>query len=177
MLGTKLNVIKKEPKEMQLDPEMESSLLDAEMEEDAMKQELLPGRFSQAAINNTLKPLMAFFKSLGISDFETLEAVSEDVISPDIASAILAAVEMLNSAIAAEVLDENMSVTLEDITDDAGLSMLSSRLMQIARNKRLAKELKAFLESAETEEPAEVVPAIEEDLAVDSDALMMSRIS
>jgi len=178
MYGMKMNVIKKKKEELKdvpMDMETEGMIKEVESEEDALKQDLLPGRFTAPAINTVLKPLQAFFTSLGISDFETLSPVSEDIISADIASAILASVEMINSAVAAEVLDEEMMMDATEITDDRSLAMLAARLQKLTKNKKLVKELKSFLETPETPE-VEVEVEVAEEKPVDSEKLFMDRM-
>jgi hypothetical protein len=177
MYGMKIDIMKKKKEELKdvpLDTETEGMIKEVENEEDALKQDLLPGRFTAPAINTVLKPLQAFFTSLGIEDFETLSPVSEDMVSPDIASAIMAAVEMINSAVEADVLDEEMMMDATEITDDRSLAMLGARLQKLAKNKKLIKEMKSFLEQPEEETEVEV--EMTEEKPVDSEQLFMDRM-
>ena len=178
MLGMKMNIVKSKKDEMKdvpLDSELSELSSAVEAEEDAAKQELLPGRFSATAINTLTKTLQKFFSALGIEDFATLENVTEDAMTPDIVSAIMAAVEMLQSAVSAEILDEDMSISAEDINDDRALAMLAGRLQRVVKNRKLLKELKTLMDTPEEPKPE---PMMEEETEepVDSEQLFMDRM-
>lgn len=175
-LGTRINMIKKQPEmeNMPMDLEVEELSMQVEEEEGALTKDLLPGRFTSTAINTLTKTLQKFFSALGIQDFEALKNVSEDAMSSDIAGAIMAAVEMLKSAVDAEVLEEDMSLSLEELNDDRSLAMLAGRLQRVIKNRKLLKELKAYLDSAE--EPSEAPEMEMTEEPVDSDKLFAERM-
>lgn len=138
--------------------ELQEASEDAVTEEDALFAEMAPvGDFSVRSMRILVKALN---KVLPLFDLPVMEEYKEDVDSlpVDLTRVLSMISQSTLDASAREDIEAELQFSLDDITSDADLKVLSGKLESLSKNK----DFKKFLKEP-APEAAEVVDATEDD--------------
>jgi len=169
--------------EIELDPAMlgmqaeaegvVAELADAEdMEYEAMSP---TGRFSRAALNSLVKAHNKVSKMFGAETYPDFDD-DQSRFPTRFVREIMMIAQAVDDAIAAGEVDAEMSISLDGVSGDRDLAILTGKMDQLSKSKDFARFLKSPPEMPEmeeevTEEEVEVEPTEEE-----MDQLFMGRM-
>ena len=155
-----------------IDTELEA----AQAADEKLMQEASPkGKFSKAALNSlvaaTNKLLPAFEQDPGYPTF------TEDLtqLPPDFTRVLSMFAAASADAAAADRVDGELAISLDDLVDDTGLKQLAGKINMLARDRMF----KQFLQEEAPEEEEEVAEVQEEEAPMteeDEEALFMERM-
>lgn len=142
--------------------EIEIAVGQAEMDDEAMYAEMAPRAtnrpFSRKALNNLVKATNRLLPLFGQDP--TYPEFDEDIqVFPTDFVRVLAMFQgAANEAVDTDILDMEMDMLMEDITDDQAVNMLAGKLTQLAQSKEFKRFLTEAMEEPEgmeMEEPME----------------------
>jgi hypothetical protein len=162
----------KEPAEI----ELELKVGELEGEEDGMYQDMSPvGRFSKGALNSLVSVHNQVSKMFGMKPYASFEEDQESfpgAFTKEISMIIDAA----DDAAEAEVIGMEMVPSLENITTDKDVALLSGKIGMLAKSKDFKKFLAEPKEEEEEMPEAEMAPAEGEMSEADMDKLFSERM-
>jgi predicted transport protein len=162
----------KEPAEI----ELELKVGELEGEEDGMYQDMSPvGRFSKGALNSLVSVHNQVSKMFGMKPYASFEEDQESfpgAFTKEISMIIDAA----DDAAEAEVIGMEMVPSLENITTDKDVALLSGKIGMLAKSKDFKKFLAEPREEEEEMPEAEMAPAEGEMSEADMDKLFSERM-
>ena len=150
--------------EVALQGELNQGFAAADAEQDATFQSAAPtGNFTVKSLNNLVGAVNKVLPFFG--DVEQYPTFSEDIVEfPQEFVRVLSMVgAAADDAITAEVLEPDMTFSLDEIVDDASLTLVASKLTQLSASKDFKKWL--------SETPPEEEAVVEETAAVEGDVL------
>jgi len=145
--------------EVLLEEELNSAMGAVQSEEDAMYADAAPrGDFHQKSLNALVGSVN---RALPLFGQEPYPKFSEDVqVLPQEFVRVLGMIgQAAGDAIAAGVIEPELTISLDEITDDASLTTIASKVDALSRNK----DFKKFLEEPAPEEEE----VVEEDVVVE----------
>ena len=148
--------------EVALEGELKSAMGAVQGEEDAMFADAAPrGDFSVKSLNNLVG---AVNKVLPLFGAEAYPKFSEDtqVLPQEFVRVLSMIGQAASDAIAGEVVDAELTISLDEITDDTSLTTVASKIDALSRNN----DFKKFLSEPAPEEEAEMMPPTEEEEVV-----------
>jgi len=155
------------------------------VEEDGMVGEFSPqGNFSKKTLNTLVKQTRQLQPLYGLNaDYpEFQEDIQE--FPTEFTRLLVMFKQSIDDAIATDILDEEKSFILEEITDDKSVQLLAGKLGAIAKDKKFKKFLEqpeeVPIEEAPLEEPTQLIDEERTPLPEGSDAsideLFMERL-
>ena len=156
--------------EVALEGELQSAMGKVQGEEDAMFADAAPrGDFSVKSLNNLVG---AVNKVLPMFEAEQYPKFSEDItVLPQEFVRVLGMIgQAAGDAIAGDVVDAELTISMDEIVDDTSLTTVASKIDALSRNKDFKKFLSepAPVEDEVMSTPEEEVVA-EEEVASDED--------
>jgi hypothetical protein len=148
--------------------ELSTAVGEAEADDDLAFAEMAPsGKYSAQNLNllvaATNKLLPIFEQS---PDYPTFEGPIDGVLPTDFVRVLVMFLGAVDSAIAADAIDDEMAYDLQELVDDASLLQLSGRLTALAANR----DFRQFLKN-----PPEEEDDTEETLPISDEEALMSN--
>jgi len=174
-VATEIIIAGRSPEESPLAEDLNEAEMTDEMNYEAMSPE---GSFTMNSMNALVKATNKLLPAFGQApDYPTFDA---DVSKfPTEFTRILAMFSAAtNDAAEMEVIDPEMVISLDAITDDRSLKMLAGRVDALSRNKDFKKFLKEPMPMKEEEEVSGAETAMEGEEMTDEqmDAMFMERM-
>ncbi len=136
--------------------EIEIAVGEAEMNDEQMYAEMAPRAinrpFSRKALNNLVKATNRLLPMFDQDPNYPLFNEDVEVFPTDFVRVIAMFQGAANEAVDQNVLDMEMDILMEDITDDQAVNMLAGKLTQLAQSK----DFKRFLQESAPEEEMEM---------------------
>jgi len=151
------------------------------MEEDDMYSSFQPkGSFSRKPLNALVMVTRMMQPMYGLkADYPKFDSDLEEL-PMEFVRVLMMFKQSIDDAIAQDILDEEDSFELEQLTDDSSLKILSGKLGKVMRNKQFKKMLSAKPEVSEEEEAPPVEAEERSPMPMGSDqsidALFMERM-
>jgi len=162
----------KEPAEV----ELELKVGELEGEEDGMYQDMSPvGRFSKGALNSLVSVHNQVSKLFGMKPYASFEEDQESF-PGSFTKEISMIIDAADDAAEAEVIEMEMVPSLENITTDKDVALLSGKIGMLAKSKDFKKFLAEPVEKKEEMPEEEMVPAEGEMSEEDMDKLFSERM-
>ena len=156
--------------------ELEIKVGEIEGEEEGLYQDMSPtGRFSKGALNSLVQVHNQVSKLFGMDPYASFDADQESfpgAFTKEISMIIDAA----DDAAEAEVIDMEMVPSLENITTDKDVALLSGKIGMLAKSKDFKKFLAEPGEEKEEMPEAEMAPAEGDMSEADMDKLFSERM-
>lgn len=145
------------------------------VKEDLFMEMAPKGSFSKGALNSLVKAHNKVSSLFGLPTYPSFE-MDQTSFPSRFVKELSMIMKAVDDAIAEDVLDDSMALTLDNIKADRDLAALAGRLDLISRQKDFKKWLESApkVEEVEEEMPEEVMS--EEMSESDMDALMMGRM-
>jgi len=153
--------------------QMEEATAEADMAQEEEYESLSPsGEFSKSAMNGMIKEYNKVMPVFGLDKYEN---VAEDmqVFPADLTRGFAMISSATQDALEADAIDSELLITLDGVSDDRDLLVLSGKLGLLAKSKDFKRYLRES--PAEEEEEVSVEDTMQEPVA-DLDALFASRM-
>ena len=145
--------------------------------DDLVDELAITGDYSDAGLGRLIAGLNAILPCFGVTEKldKGLKLDEDGRIPMEVNRYVLASADAINDAVELEILDPEMAVDLDGITDDTALTQLSGLLRTASVDKAFKKFLKEPAD--EIEEPeADEQPEPETEPEQDEDELFASRL-